>query len=154
MEEEIALGPAAWLWDYLRRSGATGFLLPLSGGADSSSTAAIVGSMCQMVVMAIADGDAQVLEDARRWEPQHRELAGSNTMAASQSVVRLVGELILVSSSDMLHHSRTATGASGGIFSMSLQRMPRTAYKIVPGRRAYAVASRILHCVCDWRPAL
>lgn len=47
-EEEIALGPAAWLWDYLRRSGAAGFLLPMSGGADSSSTAAIVGSMCQV----------------------------------------------------------------------------------------------------------
>jgi len=47
-EEEIALGPAAWLWDYLRRCGSAGFLLPLSGGADSSSTAAIVGSMCQV----------------------------------------------------------------------------------------------------------
>ena len=31
-EEEIALGPACWLWDYLRRSGASGFFLPLSGG--------------------------------------------------------------------------------------------------------------------------
>lgn len=41
-------GPACWLWDYLRRSGASGFLLPLSGGADSSSTAAIVGCMCQV----------------------------------------------------------------------------------------------------------
>lgn len=48
--EEIALGPACWLWDYLRRSGATGYLLPLSGGADSSSVAAIVGCMCQLVV--------------------------------------------------------------------------------------------------------
>lgn len=47
-EEEIAYGPAAWLWDYLRRSGAGGYLLPLSGGADSSSTAAIVGAMCQV----------------------------------------------------------------------------------------------------------
>ena len=28
-EEECALGPACWLWDYLRRSGAGGFLLPL-----------------------------------------------------------------------------------------------------------------------------
>ena len=43
-------GPACWLWDYLRRSGASGFLLPLSGGADSSSVAAIVGCMCQMVL--------------------------------------------------------------------------------------------------------
>lgn len=48
--EEIALGPACWLWDYLRRSGATGYLLPLSGGADSSSVAGIVGCMCQLVV--------------------------------------------------------------------------------------------------------
>ena len=46
-------GPACWLWDYLRRSGASGFLLPLSGGADSASVAAIVGSMCQQVVQAI-----------------------------------------------------------------------------------------------------
>ena len=30
-EEECCLGPACWLWDYLRRSGAAGFLLPLSG---------------------------------------------------------------------------------------------------------------------------
>lgn len=49
-EEEIAFGPSCWLWDYLRRSGASGFLLPLSGGADSSSVAAIVGCMCQLVV--------------------------------------------------------------------------------------------------------
>ena len=28
-EEECTLGPACWLWDYLRRSGAGGFLLPL-----------------------------------------------------------------------------------------------------------------------------
>ena len=48
-EEEIGLGPACWLWDYLRRSGAGGYFLPLSGGADSSSTATIVGLMCQQV---------------------------------------------------------------------------------------------------------
>lgn len=35
-EEEIAMGPACWLWDYLRRSGQGGFFLPLSGGVDSS----------------------------------------------------------------------------------------------------------------------
>eukprot|EP00250_Pteridium_aquilinum_P018390 c24065_g1_i2 orf=296-2500(+) len=65
-EEEIALGPACWLWDYLRRSGATGFLLPLSGGADSSSAAAIVGCMCQLVVRAVAEGNDQVQADAKR----------------------------------------------------------------------------------------
>ncbi|KAL2940147.1 Glutamine-dependent NAD(+) synthetase [Bienertia sinuspersici] len=65
-EEEIAFGPACWLWDYLRRSGASGFLVPLSGGADSSSVAAIVGCMCQLVVKEIEDGNEQVKTDALR----------------------------------------------------------------------------------------
>ncbi|KAJ0775128.1 putative NAD(+) synthase (glutamine-hydrolyzing) [Helianthus annuus] len=65
-EEEIAFGPGCWLWDYLRRSGASGFLLPLSGGADSSSVAGIVGCMCQLVVKEIANGDEQVKADAVR----------------------------------------------------------------------------------------
>ena len=65
-EEEIAYGPACWLWDYLRRSSSGGFFLPLSGGADSSSTAAIVGSMCKMVINAVAAGNQQVIADVRR----------------------------------------------------------------------------------------
>ncbi|KAL3835685.1 hypothetical protein ACJIZ3_010421 [Penstemon smallii] len=65
-EEEIAFGPGCWLWDYLRRSGASGFLLPLSGGADSSSVAAIIGCMSQLVVKEIANGDEQVKADAIR----------------------------------------------------------------------------------------
>lgn len=52
---------------YLCRSGASGFLLPLSGGADSSSVAAIVGCMCQMVCAAVEGGDAEVRADAVRW---------------------------------------------------------------------------------------
>ncbi|XP_019735406.1 glutamine-dependent NAD(+) synthetase isoform X3 [Hippocampus comes] len=65
-EEEISLGPACWLWDYLRRSGQAGFLLPLSGGVDSSSVACIVYSMCVQVCKAIENGDNQVLQDVRR----------------------------------------------------------------------------------------
>ncbi len=53
MEEEIGFGPACWLWDYLRRSGMSGFFLPLSGGADSGATAAIVGVMCQLLFTTI-----------------------------------------------------------------------------------------------------
>lgn len=65
-EEEIALGPAAWLWDYLRRSKASGYFVPLSGGIDSCATATIVFSMCRMVVAAIREGNIQVIEDATR----------------------------------------------------------------------------------------
>ncbi|WFD18009.1 NAD(+) synthase (glutamine-hydrolyzing) [Malassezia caprae] len=64
--EEIALGPACWLWDYLRRSHTQGFLLPLSGGLDSCATAVIVHSMCRLVHASCATGHAQVLADARR----------------------------------------------------------------------------------------
>ena len=65
-EEEIAYGPACWLWDYLRRSGVAGYFLPISGGADSSSVATIVGSMCQLVAQAAQAGNRQVIRDARR----------------------------------------------------------------------------------------
>ncbi|KAK6122551.1 hypothetical protein DH2020_043706 [Rehmannia glutinosa] len=65
-EEEIGMGPACWLWNYLRRSGASGFLLPLSAEVATSSVAAIVGCMCQLVVKEIAHGDEQVKVDAIR----------------------------------------------------------------------------------------
>lgn len=69
-EEEIALGPACWLWDYLRRSRTQGYFIPLSGGIDSCATATIVFSMCRLVVKACEGGkqgpNKQVLEDVRR----------------------------------------------------------------------------------------
>lgn len=66
--EEIALAPALWMWDYLRRSkGARGFFLPLSGGADSGSVAAIVASMARLVYhKAIVEGDGECMADLRR----------------------------------------------------------------------------------------
>ncbi|MDE0686003.1 MAG: NAD(+) synthase [Candidatus Poribacteria bacterium] len=66
-EEEIALGPACWLWDYLRRSGAEGYFIPLSGGADSGAVATLVGSMCQLVAKAVGEKNAAVINDINRW---------------------------------------------------------------------------------------
>ena len=66
-EEEIALGPACWLWDYLRRSGAAGYFIPLSGGADSGAVATLVGSMCQLVAKAVREKNATVINDVNRW---------------------------------------------------------------------------------------
>lgn len=51
--EEIENAPAVWMWDYLRRSGARGFFLPLSGGADSASVAALVACMARIVLKEI-----------------------------------------------------------------------------------------------------
>ena len=65
-EEEIALGPACWLWDYLRRSHSAGFFLPLSGGIDSCATAVIVFSMCREVMKGIDQRNEQVIRDVRQ----------------------------------------------------------------------------------------
>ncbi|KAI0339491.1 glutamine-dependent NAD(+) synthetase with GAT domain-containing protein [Trametopsis cervina] len=65
-EEEIALGPACWMWDYLRRSRTQGYFLPLSGGIDSCATATIAFSMCRLVCEAAERGDQHVIVDARR----------------------------------------------------------------------------------------
>ncbi|KAJ7248515.1 hypothetical protein C8J57DRAFT_1437985 [Mycena rebaudengoi] len=66
LEEEIALGPACWLWTYLRRSQMRGYFTPLSGGIDSCTTAVIVFSMCRLVTDAARRGDEHVIVDARR----------------------------------------------------------------------------------------
>lgn len=64
--EEIAMGPACWLWDYLRRSKQGGFFLPLSGGIDSCSTACIVYSMCRLVYAQVELRNEQVIADIRQ----------------------------------------------------------------------------------------
>ncbi|KAK8161701.1 hypothetical protein IWX90DRAFT_438468 [Phyllosticta citrichinensis] len=64
-EAEIALGPACWMWDYLRRSRQAGFFIPLSGGIDSCATSVIVFSMCRLAIKSVQEGDEQVIRDAR-----------------------------------------------------------------------------------------
>lgn len=76
-EEEIALGPACWLWDYLRRSKCAGFFLPLSGGIDSCATAVIVHLMCRLVYSACEQGDEQVILDIKALTHDHTFLPES-----------------------------------------------------------------------------
>jgi NAD+ synthase (glutamine-hydrolysing) len=66
-EEECALGPGSWMYDYMRRSGATGFMLPLSGGADSAAVAAIVGSLTvRMYEGYVANTDETLVKEVNR----------------------------------------------------------------------------------------
>ena len=62
----LSLGPACWLWDYLRRSKQGGFFLPLSGGIDSCSTACIVFSMCNLIYAEIVQQNENVLTELRK----------------------------------------------------------------------------------------
>lgn len=64
--EEIEHAPALWVWDYLRRSGARGLFLPLSGGQDSTGVAAVVCSMANILMKEINNGNQQVLDELRR----------------------------------------------------------------------------------------
>lgn len=57
-----SLGPACWLWDYLRRSKTQGYFVPLSGGIDSCATAVIVYSMCRLVAEAANRGGSLIFD--------------------------------------------------------------------------------------------
>ena len=56
--------PSCWLWDYLKKSGGSGFFLPLSGGVDSTAVALIVFNMCKLLVA--ESKKASVLEQIRK----------------------------------------------------------------------------------------
>jgi len=114
-EEECCYGPACWLWDFLRRTNAAGFFLPLSGGADSSAVVTIVGAMCVMVTESIQSNSSPsntVAQDLRRicqqspsWIPGSSQevayhiihtcyMASSNSSAATASRAKRLAEQI------------------------------------------------------------
>ena len=62
VDEQIAYASGCWLWDYLRRSRANGFVLPLSGGADSASSLTIIAVMCEMVCQSLQSEEGYNLE--------------------------------------------------------------------------------------------
>jgi predicted amidohydrolase/NH3-dependent NAD+ synthetase len=47
--DEIGLYTSRWVWDYTIRCGAGGYLLPLSGGVDSTATAMVIYYMCDKI---------------------------------------------------------------------------------------------------------
>jgi len=63
--EELGLAPPCWLWDYLRRCGATGFFIPLSGGADSSCVTTMVGLLTRLIFDEIEKEKKILLEQVR-----------------------------------------------------------------------------------------
>lgn len=67
LEKDMIYAPSCYLWDYLKRSGAIGFFLGLSGGSDSAASAVIVYNMCKLVFEAISEKkDEKVLSHLRR----------------------------------------------------------------------------------------
>ena len=141
-EEECCLGPACWLWDYLRRSGAAGYFLPLSGGADSSSVAAIVGVMCVLVTReAQKDPTGPVAADCRRvcreadgWVPESSsDLANrvlhTTFMGTENSSELTTGRAQRLASAIGAHHLSIKIDlmveAVLKVFSLTMSRTPR-----------------------------
>jgi NAD+ synthase (glutamine-hydrolysing) len=61
------MGPACWLWDYMRKSGASGYFVPLSGGLDSAACALLVFSMCRLLCKEIAiSGNVEMTNALKR----------------------------------------------------------------------------------------
>ena len=55
------------MWDYLRRSGANGFLLPLTGGIDGTTVAMMVSFLCKNIYKKIVEiKDQFVLSELRK----------------------------------------------------------------------------------------
>jgi NAD+ synthase (glutamine-hydrolysing) len=157
-EEECCYGPACWLWDYLRRSGANGFFLPLSGGADSAAVAAIVSVMCTIVYDEIQKHPrGGVADDCRRichqtvshapginesevlWIPQspqeianyilHTTYMGTvNSSAITKSRAKRLSELI-----GSYHLSITIDGMVSAVLSVFIAAIQRTPRYMVQG---------------------
>ncbi|XP_077985397.1 glutamine-dependent NAD(+) synthetase-like [Glandiceps talaboti] len=140
LEEEIAFGPACWLWDYLRRSGQSGYFLPLSGGIDSSAAACLVASMCRLVCDAVSNGNVDVLHDVQKlvddstYIPVHpKELANKlfttcymgtvNSSADTKERARMLAEDI--GNYHLGVTIDTAVSAVLGIFTMVTGKIPR-----------------------------
>ncbi|KAF1743893.1 hypothetical protein MXB_2859 [Myxobolus squamalis] len=68
--EELIGAPSCYLWDYLRRSGACGFFVPLSGGSDSSAVALVVYYMayklCESIKIADETEKKKLLETIQK----------------------------------------------------------------------------------------
>ncbi|XP_057583904.1 glutamine-dependent NAD(+) synthetase isoform X6 [Hippopotamus amphibius kiboko] len=142
--EEISLGPACWLWDFLRRSQQAGFFLPLSGGVDSAATACLVYSMCHQVCKAVQHGNQEVLADVRTivnqtsYTPRDpRELCGrlltTSYMASENSSRETCDRARELAQQMGSHHIRLnidpAVKAVVGIFSLVTGRNPAFAVR-------------------------
>jgi NAD+ synthase (glutamine-hydrolysing) len=71
--EEFTRAVALGLFDYLRKSGARGFVVSLSGGADSAAVVVLVAKMVELAAAELG------LEGLRARVPQAAELAGAGS---------------------------------------------------------------------------
>ena len=113
-EEEFTRAIALSLFDYMRRSSSRGFVISLSGGADSTACACLVAQMCHLAVAELGmDGFKQ-------------RLAYMKSLADAATPEDLVGQLLLCvyqatrNSSDVTKDAAREVAAALGAEFMSL----------------------------------
>ncbi len=118
LPEECAYGPACWMWDYLRRSNASGYLLPLSGGADSAAVAGIVKVMCDMAVEAFEDGNLQVISDVNKILKISEVITTFSTLNTKQKSENLCNSIlhtIYIATNNSSHATKSRADRLSGI---------------------------------------
>lgn len=129
LHEQFARATAMGLWDYLRKSRARGFVLSLSGGADSASCAVLVHFACRWALS--ERGEAAVRQDLSHMELPERldahvltgillrcayqstRNSGEVTREAARTVARETGSVFLEWDVDDLVQGYLALGELG-----------------------------------------
>jgi len=66
VHEELGYSASGWIWDYLRKVGAIGYFVPLSGGADSASCVVILGILGERLFEEYNKGNTNVIKEIKR----------------------------------------------------------------------------------------
>lgn len=111
--QEIALGPACWLWDYLRRSKQAGYFIPLSGGIDSCATSMIVYSMCKLVFDEYHNENSQVIADVEFLVRQTPDFQFTNPQALARVIFHTTFMGTVNSSADTRRRAKELSEAIG-----------------------------------------
>jgi len=62
----MTVEPSLWLWEYLKKTGASGFFLPLSGGLDSAAVAMVIYNMADILYKTVVDQKNEVIMENLR----------------------------------------------------------------------------------------
>jgi len=138
--EEFPLVASAWLWDYLRKSGASGFFLALSGGLDSAACALCVYEVANRICRESVDDDevAEQVEQVLGISPSDLTLDAAMRMllhtaymstsnSSQDSASRATNLATAITSSHLSLPLDTAISACSSLASTCLSFIPRFA---------------------------
>lgn len=125
-EEEFLLAETLGLWDYMRKSRSRGFMLSLSGGADSSTCAVLCAQAFQRAVAELGEAavraelayaklhpDQPLVEQLLTCVYQATRNSGEATHTSAQELARSLGAFFIDWNVEKLHAEYLALGEIG-----------------------------------------